>query len=124
MNVGDVVVVHTTLARPPKDKITVCVCTAPNQFLWINTNPARHGVGQFELAGDDHAALDRPCFLDCSRLTTFSEEEMATARNRGPITPNLAKRILEFIKENPPSTLRGFQVDIVVDAMAYLCQSE
>lgn len=121
MNVGHVYVVHTTLARPPKDKITVCVCAADNLFFWINTKPQRHGVGQFPLAQDDHEALSHACFLDCSRVTTFLQHELAAAQHRGGISAELATRLIAFLEENPPRTLAPRMVRLATDNLKTLC---
>jgi hypothetical protein len=96
--VGHVYIVHTTLARPPKDKITVCICAGENLFFWINTNPQRHGIGQIPLTTADHAALSRDCFLDCSRVTTFAKRELDAAQTRGTISASLARRVVELLE--------------------------
>jgi hypothetical protein len=54
---GHVYVIYTALARPPKDKLTVCVCATESLFFWINTNPRRHGVGQLALTAADHTTV-------------------------------------------------------------------
>lgn len=65
MTVGDFAVIYTTLARPPKVKLTICICTAPALFLWINTEARHHGVAQMPLAANDYPeALKHDCFLD------------------------------------------------------------
>jgi len=101
---GHVYIIRTTLARPPKDKITICVCAAENLFFWINSKPQRHGVGQIELTATDHSALTHDCFLDCSRVTTFSQREMNAAQHRGCISAALAERIVLALEGNPPKT--------------------
>jgi hypothetical protein len=103
--VGHVYVVHTALARPPKDKITICICAIDNLFFWINTNPQKHGIGQITLAAKHHGALAHSCFLDCSRVTTFPEHELGTAIDRGAISADLATRIVEELEKAPPKTL-------------------
>jgi hypothetical protein len=105
MNAGHVYVVYTTLSRPPKDKLTVCICAAESLFFWINTKPQSHGNGQLELHQTDHGALTHDCYLDCSRVTTFSAHELQTARNRGPISCDLAQRIVAYLNNAPPKTL-------------------
>ena len=115
MNVGHVYVVRTTLTRPPKDKITICICAAENLFFWINTDPRPHGVGQLQLVASDHDALTHECYLDCSRVTTFSEAEMAAAGRRGGISKDLAGRIATYLAESPPKTLPGKHLRIAID---------
>jgi hypothetical protein len=102
--VGHVYVVYTVLTKPPKNKITICVCAAENLFLWINTEPRTHNVGQFALTATDHDALTHDCYLDCSRVTTF-REELDSAIHRGPISKTLAARIVTFLHKTPPKTL-------------------
>lgn len=120
MIAGHVYVVFTALARPPKDKLTVCVCAADNLFFWINTNPRHNGIGQFPLAATDHAALAHACFLDCSRITTFSPMELSSAQHRGAISADLARRIVEFLKNTPPKTLPPCHVKLAVDNLSAL----
>ncbi len=120
MIVGDVYVVYTALARPPKDKLSICICASDNLFFWINTKAQRHGVGQFPLFAADHAALTHGCFLDCSRVTTFLPGELGSAQHRGPIGVDLAKRIVEFLENKPPKTLPPSQVRLVVENLSAL----
>lgn len=117
--VGHVYVVRTVLTKPPKNKITICVCAAENLFLWINTKPRQHGVGQFALTARDHAALTRDCYLDCSRVTTFAAE-LASAVHRGPISKVLAARIVEFLKKTPPKTLPGKHLNLIITNLSKL----
>lgn len=123
MIVGHVYIVYTSLARPPKDKITICLCSSERLFFWINTKPQRHGIGQFPLTPNDHSALTHDCFLDCSRVTTFAPKEMAAAEHRGPISVNLAKRIIEFLIACPPKTLSKRYIEIAISELTSFCGS-
>lgn len=105
MNVGHVYVVHTTLARPPKDKLAVCICASEFLFFWINTKARSDGIGQLQLEAGDHAALNHKCYLDCSRVTTFPPVELRAAHHRGPISAALAERIIQSLTDFPPKTL-------------------
>jgi hypothetical protein len=77
---GHVYVVFTTLTKPPKDKIVLCICDEKNLFVWFNTKAQRHGAGQLKCAAGDHTALTRDCYLDLSRVTTFQPHEIANAK--------------------------------------------
>lgn len=81
---GHVYVIFATIAKPPKDKLTICVCAGKNLFLWINTKRNDRQDGQLPLRADDHGVLDRDCFLDCSFVSTFPPVSLASARDRGP----------------------------------------
>jgi hypothetical protein len=118
--VGKVYVVYTVLAKPPKDKITICVCAAENLFLWINTNPRSNAVGQFALTARDHSALTHDCYLDCSRVTTFAEAELESAHHRGPISKALAERIVDFLDKTPPKTLPGKHLKLIIANLSKL----
>ncbi|MFG1461776.1 hypothetical protein V5F77_02670 [Xanthobacter sp. DSM 24535] len=118
MIVGHVYVVHTTLARPPKDKITICICAGENLFFWINTKPQRHGLGQLPLTAVEHAALSHDCFLDCSRATTFSPYELNTSQHRGTISAALALRIVESLRNDPPKTLPRRFVQLAINNLS------
>lgn len=120
MIAGDVYVIYTALANPPKDKLTVCICATENLFFWINTNPRRHGVGQFPLVAADHGALTHDCFLDCSRVTTFSQHELHGAQHRGSISVGLAQRIVEFLENHPPKTLAPRFLKLAIDNLSPL----
>ena len=115
MKLGHVYIVDTALARPQKDKITICISAGENYFLWINTRPRRDKPGQMPLAATDHQALTHDCFLDCSRLTTFPDHELHAALHRGPISVELAKAIVAFLEAAPPKTLPGKHLRIIVD---------
>jgi hypothetical protein len=117
--VGHVYVVYTVLTKPPKDKITVCVCAAESLFLWINTKPRPHDIGQFALTAKDHAALTHDCYLDCSRVTTFGTE-LASALHRGQISRTLAIRIVEFLKKTPPKTMPGRHLALIITNLSKL----
>lgn len=120
MIAGDVCVVYTALARPPKDKITVCICATEKLFFWINTKPQHHGIGQVALAAADHVAFTHDCFLDCSRVTTFQPHELGNAQNRGAISAALAQRIVEHLETNPPKTLPQRLLKLAIDNLAPL----
>ncbi|NDK47883.1 hypothetical protein [Rhizobium laguerreae] len=114
--------VNTALARPSKDKITLCVCASDNLFFWINTNARAHGVGQLQLTATDHQALTHDCFLDCSRLTTFPAHELRSAQDRGIISSQLAKGIVDFLNANPPKTLPPAHVQLAIKNLQTVCQ--
>jgi hypothetical protein len=120
VKIGHVYIVHTTLTRPPKDKITICICAAENLFLWINTEARVHGVGQLPLIAADHAALDRDCYLDCSRVTTLQPYELKNAIHRGPISRGLAQRIIKHLTDEPPRTLVPRYLKLAIENLSEL----
>lgn len=105
MNLGHLYVVHTTLSKPPKDKLVICVCAEANLFMWINSLERPHGDGQMPLVQNEHSALSKACFLDCSRVTTFRPHELAAAQDRGKISAALNEKIVGFLTEHPPRLL-------------------
>lgn len=113
---------HTMLTRPvPKNKITLGICAADNLFFWINTKPNFSNVGQLPLVPDDHPqALTHPCFLDCSRVTTFPLRELQRAHDRGPITKKLAARIVDFLNQAPPRTLAARHLRLATENLEAL----
>ncbi len=114
MSAGHIYVIDTALARPPKEKITLCICAADNLFFWINTKPPRQADGAFPLAGDDHHYLTHNCYLDLSRVTTFPQSELDSAKHIGPISDDLACRVVKFLLETPPKTLAGRYIKIAI----------
>lgn len=120
MSVGHIYVIDTSLARPPKEKITLCICAADGFFFWINTKPAMHGHGQFQLTKADHHYLTHDCYLDCSRATTFPPSELADAKHIGPISSELAGRIVTFLKDDPPKVLPQRYIDLAIGNLSKL----
>ena len=92
--VGHVYLIHTALTKPePKDKLILCICDQANLFLWFNSKPAHHGIGQLPCAKGEHEALWKDCHLDMARVTTFAPHELAIAGPRGPVSETLMSRI-------------------------------
>lgn len=120
MTPGHIYIIHASIARPPKDKIVLCICAQRNLFFWINTNPRTHGVGQFALSEQDHRSLSRDCFLDLSRMTTFLPVDLDAAQPRGPISQQLAEQICSYLEQRPPKTLSAAQVSIAVQALSQI----
>jgi hypothetical protein len=87
-------------------------------FFWINTESRQHGIGQFPLTPADHSSLKHNCFLDCSRVTVFSDEEIAAAADRGPISQNLAARIIAYLTKSPPKTLAPRHLNNILDQLS------
>lgn len=123
MNVGCVYVVRTTLSKPPKDKLTICICAGENLFFWINTRPQSHGIGQIALAASDHSALTHECHLDCSRVTAFTPQELAVAKERDVVSPELARRIVAYLETTPPKTLAARHLNLAIANLSVLCGS-
>ncbi|MBJ6122693.1 hypothetical protein [Sphingomonas mollis] len=110
-------VVYTALSKPSKDKIVVCVGNNPPIFFWVNTDPRFHGIGQMRLSGNDHTALTHDCYLDCSRVTTFPAHELRAARQRDPITTDLADAIVKFLETEQPATLPSAQRESICQVL-------
>jgi hypothetical protein len=117
---GHVYLVHTALTRPPKDKLTICICAAESLFFWINTEPRHHGIGQLPLEAGEHSALSHGCHLDCSRVTTFPPHELKAAQARGAISQKLATRIVGLLREAPPKTLPPRHLDLAIENLSAL----
>jgi hypothetical protein len=117
---GHVYIVRTTLTKPPKDKIVVCICATNNLFFWINTNPQTHGIGQLQVKSTDHGALTRDCYLDTSRATTFLPLELQGAQGRGTISKALATRIVDYLNNSPPKTLAPKHLQLAITNLSPL----
>jgi hypothetical protein len=99
VDVGRVYVIFTTLTKPkPKEKIVLCICAKDNLFVWFNTDPQAHGVGQLKCSAEEHSALSHDCYLDLSRVTTFRAAELTNAQRRDLISKELRKRICGVIE--------------------------
>lgn len=114
---GHVYVIFATIAKPPKDKLTICVCAGKNLFLWINTKRNDRQDGQLPLRADDHGVLDRDCFLDCSFVSTFPPVSLASARDRGPISDDLRNRIIEMFEQTPPRRVPRERVALIIASL-------
>jgi hypothetical protein len=103
---GHIYVVYTVLAKTPKEKIALCFCCDEGLCFWINTKPNQNGHGQYPLKPSDHeSCLTHDCFLDASRPILHSAAEMASAKDRGQISPELARYLHKCLSEAPPKTL-------------------
>ena len=79
MIVGTVYRVRTVLTNPPKDKIVLYV--GDGFFLWFNTDP-RQRPGQMLVKARECPEIRHDSYLDCSRVTVFSEAERSAVQNR------------------------------------------
>jgi hypothetical protein len=120
LKVGQVCVIRTSLSRPPKEKLTLCICASENLFFWLNTDPRTHGIGQLALAASDHQALSHDCYLDCSRVTTFPPSELKAAAMRDVISVELARRIVAFLQHTPPKTLAPRYLKLAIENLSTL----
>ncbi len=98
LETAHVYVVMTTLTKPPKEKIVLCLCQSACLFFWFNTKAQAHGVGQLPCCADDHPSLSRDCYLDLSRVTTFLPAEIEAALHRGPISSEFRKKIFDMVE--------------------------
>ncbi|MBT2186601.1 hypothetical protein [Sphingobium nicotianae] len=89
-----------------------------NLFAWINTDARYHGIAQVPLAANDHAALKHACFLDASRVTTFREQELQAALDRGCISSGLAARVIACVQAEQPRTLTPSQLALFTANLA------
>jgi hypothetical protein len=97
LNVGDVLRVRTVLTNPPKQKIVLYVGTAQQLFLWFNTEP-RKRPAQMSVAAHEAPGIVHDCFLDCGRVTVFTEHELANAAHCGRAPLIFLLRVAEEIE--------------------------
>lgn len=90
--------------KNPHDKIALCICDKKNFFFWFNSEAAFHGQGQLPISAGEHGAITKDCFLDLSGVKGISETELASAKDRGPISDALSARIIQMLKD-PIDTL-------------------
>lgn len=107
---------YATIAKPPKEKIAVCISADREWFLWINTNAAFHGQGQIPLTAADHPALKHDCFLDASRVLSHAKSDIAHERDE--ISAGLAKRIHAELSASPPAKLPRTHLQVILEALA------
>jgi hypothetical protein len=95
VRVGAVYRVRTVLTNPPKEKIVLYV--GDGFFLWFNTNP-RHRPAQMLAKAKECPEIQHDCYLDCGRVTVFSESEIAAAKVCGEISLGFATKVVEEIE--------------------------
>jgi hypothetical protein len=82
---GYVYVIYCSWINPPHDKISLCIDEKNNWFFWFNSNKKVHDIGQVPAPNGCHGSIVKECFLDISSVKTFSPNDLATARDRGPL---------------------------------------
>jgi hypothetical protein len=82
---GYVYVIYCSWIKPPHDKISLCIDDKNSWFFWFNSEKKVHGIGQVAAPQACHGAIVKDCFLDISGVKTFSPNDLATARDRGPL---------------------------------------
>jgi hypothetical protein len=93
--VGGVYRVRTTLVTPPKDKIVLYV--GDRFFLWFNTN-ARQRPGQLRVQPGECPEIIRECYLDCGRVTVFSDHELSKASFHGVADEAFLAKVIEEVE--------------------------
>jgi hypothetical protein len=93
--VGGIYRVHTSLVKPPKEKIVLYV--GDGLFLWFNT-VARQRPGQLCTQAAECPEITRECYLDCGRVTVFSDAELAKASYFGTATVAFLARVIEEVE--------------------------
>lgn len=95
---GNVCVYYCNWIKAPHDKIALCICDTNYWVFWFNSAAAFHKIGQLPCDAPDHpAALVKPCFLDFSSVKAMSQQEIAAAADRGPISDSFRAKILSAL---------------------------
>lgn len=94
--VGRIYRIKTVLTKPPKEKIVLYV--GNDLFFWFNTD-ARQRPGQMEVNPGDCPAITHKCYLDCGRVTTFSDREVQASIVCGDVDAAFIKRVVEEVVE-------------------------
>ncbi|MGR4844941.1 hypothetical protein ACIPSK_20380 [Rhizobium sp. LARHSG275] len=55
-------------------------------------------------------------------MTTFPAHELRSAQDRGIISSQLAKGIVDFLNANPPKTLPPAHVQLAIKNLQTVCQ--
>ncbi|WEZ84622.1 hypothetical protein P6U16_08640 [Rhizobium sp. 32-5/1] len=95
---GHIYIVNTVLSKPPKEKYALCVCVAPDYFVWINTKPAPHGRDQLLLQNGCHELVTHDSSLDLSKMFSHPDWEMKNAKEFAQISKALCKDIVGRIE--------------------------
>jgi len=97
--IGNVYIIPTNLAKPPKSKFALCVCTNNNLFVWINTDKRSHGKDQLPLKAGCHELIRHDSYLDLSRLVAHQHHELKNAQKFSCISQGLCTDIIKFIED-------------------------
>jgi hypothetical protein len=93
--VGGIYRVWTALVKPPKEKIVLYV--GNGFFLWFNTKP-RNRPGQLCVQPGECPGITRECYLDCGRVTLFSDAELSAAQYCGIAGIDFLTMVVEEIE--------------------------
>lgn len=97
--VGHIYIVRTVLSRPPKKKFALCVCIAPDYFIWINTSARFDGHDQLKLDAGCHELVVHDSHLDLSRVIVHSTQELEDANEFPCISQELRDQILQRLDD-------------------------
>lgn len=99
----NVYVYYCNWIKPPHKKIAICICDLKYWVFWFNSKAVFHNIGQLACDASDHpAALSKSCFLDLSSVKAMSQQEIASAIDRGPISDHFRKKILTALSAPNP----------------------
>jgi hypothetical protein len=93
--VGGVYRIRTILVKPPKEKIVLYV--GDGFFLWFNTR-ARQQPGQLRVLPGECPEISHECYLDCGRVTVFSDAEVSAARHCGIAAIDFLTKVVDEIE--------------------------
>jgi hypothetical protein len=116
---GHIYVVKTVLAKTPKAKFALCVCSASGYFVWINTLASPHGKDQLQLPAGCHELIRHDSHLDLSRIVKHPDREVATAQEFPCISKALCGAILNRIEEGLV-VLTAKQIAVVLENLKNL----
>ena len=120
MILGRIYHAHATASIPPKNKFMLCICHEHQFVMWINSKPRHHKIGQFPLSDSDHAVIKHDSFLDCSKIWKVTADRFLPVQDRGPISVNLANRLVDFLRRERPKTLTPILLDMILNNLSSL----
>jgi hypothetical protein len=104
VKVGRIYRIKTTLTKPSKEKIVLYI--GDDLFLLFNTD-ARARPAQMEVAPGECPEITHKCYLDCGRVTTFSQREIDARAKCDHIDSDFAVRVVEEIEERATSMVNA-----------------
>jgi hypothetical protein len=94
-NAPEIYRVRTILVTPPKEKIVLYA--GDGYFLWFNTR-ARERPGQLCVQPGECPEIARECYLDCGRVTLFSEAELSASIYCGVADETFLAKVIEEVE--------------------------
>ena len=95
---GRVYVIPSSVTKPPKDKICLCVCDTRAWFFFVNTKASRIAGGSVLVTALECSALNYDSHLDLSGVVAFQPRELAQGQARDMLADGAIRRVIAALQ--------------------------